>query len=107
MGNRGTEPLQVVSSTKLQQRGVMLLCTPMARKKHPGGRPPKGEKATVRVVGVRLTEADSLLLDTIQAQEQAAADRLGITLSPADALRIALRREAERRGLTDTMAQAS
>ncbi len=35
-----------------------------------------------------------------EAQEQAAADRLGITLSPADALRIALRREAERRGLS-------
>lgn len=76
-------------------------------KKHPGGRPPKGDKATSRVVGVRLTGADSALLSAIQAQEQASADRLGITLSPADALRIALRREAERRGLIESMAQAS
>jgi len=77
----------------------------MARKNAPAkprtGRPPKGEKATNRVVGVRLTDADSELLDAIQAQEQATADRLGITLSPADALRIALRREGERRGLVE------
>lgn len=79
----------------------------MARKKHPGGRPPKGSETATRKITLRLTTADSGFLDAIQAQEQAAADRLGITLSPADALRIALRREAERRGLTDAMAQAS
>lgn len=70
-------------------------------KKHPGGRPPKGGEAATRKVTLGLTSADSALLSAIQAQEQAAADRLGITLSPADALRIALRREAERRGLLE------
>lgn len=84
------------------------MATKKPTKKHPGGRPPKGDKATSRVVGVRLTDADSALLSAIQAQEQALADRLGITLSPADALRIALRREAERRGLLEApVAQAS
>jgi hypothetical protein len=64
------------------------------------GRPPKGSEAAVDRVTLRLTPADRELLSAIQAQEQEAADRLGITLSPADALRIALRREGERRGLT-------
>ena len=76
----------------------------MARKNappaKPRGRPPKGSEATVDRVTLRLTTADRELLSAIQAQEQEAADRLGITLSPADALRIALRREGERRGLT-------
>ena len=77
-------------------------------KKHPGGRPPKGGEAATRKVTLGLTTSDSALLDAIQRQEQEAADRLGITLSPADALRIALRREGERRGLLDVpVAQAS
>lgn len=85
----------------------------MARKNAPpaksrAGRPPKGGEAANQRVNVRLTDADSALLDAIRVQEQEAADRLGITLSPADALRIALRREAERRGLVDApVAKAS
>lgn len=75
--------------------------------KHPGGRPPKGGEAATRKVTLSLTTADSALLNAIQAQEQTAADRLGITLSPADALRIALRREAERRGLVQETRAAS
>jgi hypothetical protein len=77
----------------------------MARKNTPTkprtGRPPKSAEPTVDRVTLRLTRADRELLDSIQAQEQEAASRLGITLSSADALRIALRREAERRGLVE------
>ncbi len=77
--------------------------------KRRAGRPPKGGEAAVDRVTLRLTPADRELLDSIQAQEQEAASRLGITLSSADALRIALRREAERRGLVEasTVAKAS
>ena len=72
------------------------------------GRPTKttGAAATSQV-NLRLTPADRALLDAIQAQEQGVADKLGLTLSPADTFRIILRREAERRGLSASMAQAS
>lgn len=83
----------------------------MARKKAPAkpriGRPPKGGEATVHKHSVRLTEADEAVLLALQAREQARANALGLVLSPADTLRIALRREAERQGLIEPMAQAS
>lgn len=69
--------------------------------KHPGGRPPKGGEAATRKVTLSLTTADSALLNAIQAQEQERMDRLRVPMqvSPADALRIVLRDEAERRGI--------
>ena len=83
----------------------------MARKKAPAkprtGRPPKGGGATIHKHSVRLTEADEAVLLALQAREQAKADALGLVLSPADTLRIALRREAERQGLVETVAKAS
>ena len=83
----------------------------MARKNAPTkprtGRPPKSAEPTVDRVTLRLTRADRELLNSIQAQEQEAASRLGLTLSSADALRIALRREAERRGLVQETRAAS
>lgn len=76
----------------------------MARQKAPAkprsGRPPKGDKPTSHVVGVRLTDDDHAALLALRAQEQEAADKLGVTLSTADVLRLVLRREAKRRGLT-------
>lgn len=83
----------------------------MARKKAPTkprpGRPPKSGEATIHKHSVRLTEADEAVLLALQAREQAKANAFGLVLSPADTLRIALRREAERQGLIEPMAQAS
>ena len=71
------------------------------------GRPPKGGQATSHMVGVRLTDADHAALVALQAHEQETASLVGLTLSPAYVLRLLLRREAEKRGLIEPMAQAS
>lgn len=71
------------------------------------GRPPKGDAPTVDRVTLRLTRADRKVLDALRAQEQETANQLGLTLSSADVLRLVLRREAERRGIIEPMAQAS
>jgi hypothetical protein len=63
------------------------------------GRPPKAATATTDRITLRLTEADKEIIEAIQAKEQAAADKLGLTLSASDALRIALRREGKRLGV--------
>lgn len=72
------------------------------------GRPPKGDAPTVDRVTLRLTRADREVLEALRAQEQKTANSLGLTLSSADVLRLALRREAERRGLVEApVAKAS
>lgn len=68
-----------------------------ARKEAPKrpGRPPKDKDGpTTERVTLRLTRADRAALDALLAQEQPAANRLGLTLSAADVLRLALRRAA-------------
>lgn len=102
---------QAVLAPKVSFVELCVMVLGMARKKAPAksrtGRPPKGGEATVHKHSVRLTEADEAVLLALQAREQARANALGLVLSPADTLRIALRREAERQGLIAPMARAS
>lgn len=83
-----------------------------SKPKNRGGRPTKSPAGPVITqVNARLTAEDLALLTALQAQEQARLDSMGtvrVRVSPADTLRIALRREAERRGLLEApVAQAS
>jgi hypothetical protein len=70
-----------------------------AQPKRRAGRPPKGAHPTTKMVSVRLSDDDLALLAALQAHEQAAADKVGVTLSQGDVLRLALRLAAKRRGI--------
>jgi hypothetical protein len=67
------------------------------------GRPAKSTGGVADfIVGLRLSPPDRALLEAIQAEEQKRVTELGLPMqvSPADALRIMLRSEGKRRGLT-------
>lgn len=75
------------------------------------GRPLKGDAPTEHVRSIRFTEDDVEMIKAIIANEQERAKERGALMVSrmtwADVLRSLIRQEAERRGLTEAMAQAS
>lgn len=84
--------------------------TKRAAKAKPTGRPLKGDAPTEHVRSIRFTGEDVEMIKAIIANEQERARKQGglmIRMTWADVLRSLVRQEAERRGLVESMAEAS